>query len=141
MTPCMLWTGSVGTHGYGVMQYGGQQVLAHRVAYARANGVGVLSMGGTVLHSCDVRLCVNPDHLSLGTQGDNMHDAACKGRVSHGEAHTHAALTEEAVRTIRRVYVPRHREFGCRGLARKYGVSHTVVSDVVLSKSWGHVNA
>jgi hypothetical protein len=80
---CWLWLGSVKNSGYG-MAYTGMKAgraiyrTAHRVAYELAHGV--IPHGMQVMHTCDVKLCVNPDHLSLGTHADNMRDMASKGR-------------------------------------------------------------
>ncbi len=76
---CMLWTGANNVNGYGRIGYGdGRTVAAHRVAYELANGP--IPDDLQVLHKCDVRSCVNPAHLFLGTQADNMQDMSRKGR-------------------------------------------------------------
>jgi hypothetical protein len=81
---CHLWLGSTNSTGYGLLQgsvaYQGFSFLAHRVAWALANsqdpGLSV------VRHACDNPLCCNPDHLSIGSQTDNMRDAAERGRLN-----------------------------------------------------------
>lgn len=77
---CLLWLGSVCKNGYGRVAYKGasSHVLIHRIAYERAKGP--ITRGAKVLHSCDTPSCVNPDHLSLGTQLENMRDMFKKGR-------------------------------------------------------------
>ena len=87
MNDCILWVGAVSSTGYGnigrkrdgIKKYFG----AHRVAWAEANGWDYwdLTPDMVVRHVCDVKLCVNPDHLVLGTQSDNMRDAVDKGRL------------------------------------------------------------
>jgi len=74
---CWLWTGSVGDHGYGHIG----RVYVHRRAYKLAGGP--LGPGQYVLHSCDVRNCVNPSHLSAGSHLDNIADARRAGRVAN----------------------------------------------------------
>lgn len=83
---CWLWGGSEGTQGYGQfgVRVGGKSMpkLAHRVAWALYRGP--IPDGICVLHRCDVRLCVNPDHLFLGSVPDNQRDMARKGRGTKG---------------------------------------------------------
>lgn len=73
---CWIWTGS-GTR-YGAIRVNNKTLTAHRFLYER--WVGPIPEGLEVLHSCDVGMCVNPAHLFLGTQGDNVTDMLLKGR-------------------------------------------------------------
>ena len=69
---CWLWTGSKGKSGYGHFWFAGQYIDAHKFSYMwHFNGIPI---GKLVLHECDNKLCVNPDHLKLGTQHENMID-------------------------------------------------------------------
>jgi hypothetical protein len=83
---CWNWTGAVNAYGYGVITVGGRigkQWKAHRYSWVYHNGTIPESDGphGTVvMHKCDNRLCVNPDHLELGSQADNVRDMDNKGR-------------------------------------------------------------
>lgn len=85
-----------------------------------------------VLHRCDVRCCVNPAHLFLGTDADNMRDMAAKGRgyVTRGEDHAMAKLTSEAVGEIRAS------KQTSAELARRYGVSHKTIRLVRGGVTW-----
>ena len=75
---CWLWSGSVTSAGYGDIQINYKRYSTHRYFYMKA--FGDIPEGLHVLHKCDVRNCVNPDHLFLGTNLDNIKDAMKKGR-------------------------------------------------------------
>lgn len=75
-TGCVLWMGSRNTGGYGQVRWRGPLLLVHRAAWIARHGP--VPPGLCVLHRCDVRPCLNPDHLFLGTQKDNMADLAAK---------------------------------------------------------------
>ena len=76
---CWYWIGASNGHGYGVFRAGRRLLLAHRAAYALANG----SPGRRVVrHTCDNPGCVNPAHLRAGTQADNVRDMIAKGRAA-----------------------------------------------------------
>lgn len=78
-TGCLLWLGHSFDR-YGVLRVRGKYMRAHRFAYERINGP--IGAGLCVLHRCDTPMCVNPEHLFLGTQKDNMLDRERKGRGS-----------------------------------------------------------
>lgn len=79
---CWEYCGYIGTHGYGQIRIGGRVngklLRTHRVAYDLVKGD--IPKGINVLHTCDNPKCVNPDHLFLGTQQDNVDDCINKGR-------------------------------------------------------------
>lgn len=77
-TGCWLWTGSLNTNGYGTVQHKGRMSLVHRLMCEFTTRR--TQQGELVCHRCDVRWCVNPDHLFLGSFKDNMRDMAAKGR-------------------------------------------------------------
>lgn len=75
---CVLWNGYVGHKGYGRINVGGSALLAHRVSYELSHGA--IPRGAFVCHKCDTPGCINPDHLFLGTNTDNMRDMLAKKR-------------------------------------------------------------
>lgn len=135
---CWLWDGHT-TNGYGNVstQVNGRQVRnrAHRAAYEAVNGQ--IPAGKMVCHKCDVKSCVNPAHLFIGTHDDNMADLRAKGymrgRVPRGEMQGAAKLTADIVAYIRRSNEPQS------ALARKFGVHQVTVSKIKLRKAWAHV--
>lgn len=82
---CWLWQACMSDNGYGFFRLDNKQWRAHRVAWQLT--YGDIPEELRVLHKCDVPLCVNPNHLFLGTDTDNMHDRDAKGRQAKGERH------------------------------------------------------
>src|SRR3954467_8950147 len=80
---CWLWLGAPNDKGYGVMEYRGKKIPAHRYSYQRNNGP--ISSETWVLHKCDNRICVNPDHLNPGNHMANMLDMSRRNRSLFGE--------------------------------------------------------
>lgn len=156
-TDCHLWTGYLDAAGYGnfaisraVVGAGhSRNVRAHRVAYLIATGVDPAEK--LVCHSCDRPRCVNPEHLWLGTAGDNNADRQAKGRsVSgdrhpsrtqphrrpRGEGHWNRRLDADKVRLIRD---RRAAGASARAIADAVGVSKECVKDVLANRTWKHV--
>jgi hypothetical protein len=127
---CWLWCGSVSSDGYGTFHADGKQRGAHRVAYELH--CGKIPVGMHVCHRCDVPSCVNPSHLFLGTNQDNMRDKMKKGRWrgQSGEAHWSSKLSESDVGAIRASHLS-----GAEA-ARCFGVSRSLVSQIRLRQVW-----
>lgn len=128
---CHLWTGTVGSNGYGKMMMNGKVVIAHRYAYERA--FGIIPDGMLVCHKCDTPLCVNTDHHFLGTSADNNRDAASKDRLLFGVNHPLARLNDDAVRLIRSSKKTH------TALGAEYGVSKTTIANVRSGRVWRRV--
>lgn len=129
ITDCWEWTGAMASSGYGKIGCGGHSgrtLSAHRAAWEIAHGE--IPDRLQVLHSCDNKKCVNPQHLFLGTQSDNILDCIRKGRAVR-------KLTNEDVLQIRRSYLPRMSQ--C--LADQFRVCASTVQRIVQRKSWKHI--
>lgn len=84
-----------------------------------------------VRHTCDNPRCINPFHLILGTQHDNVHDAMERGRHIAGSRVGTSKLTEDVVAAIRAEYVPYSKQHGSAAIARRLGVNQSSVSEAV----------
>lgn len=127
---CWLWLQSFGSHGYGNASTPRERVTtAHRVSYEAFKGP--IPIGMLVQHSCDNRWCVNPDHLSLGTDATNAIDKQIKGRAAK-------RLNVELVREIKRLYAE---GATIRRLARMFNVSQRAIQAVTCGRAWRHVGA
>lgn len=131
---CWHWTGFIRPDGYGAMYFKYHYYYAHIVSYIIANGPYDETL--KVLHKCDNRKCVNPDHLFLGTQADNVTDAVLKGRHQHGETNWKAKLTEEIVLDIRAKFAEGVTRYE---LAEEYNVSHHQICVIINRKQWKHI--
>lgn len=98
---CWIWCGGDFSYGYGAFSYNNQNRPAHRISWFLYRGE--IPKGMMVCHRCDQPLCVNPEHLFLGTQRDNMADKVRKGRQARGESHGMSKLTDWEVMQIKGV--------------------------------------
>ena len=159
---CWRWTGYADLDGYGKVKVGGRRgrlLLAHRTILAETLG-RELAPGECALHTCDHPRCVNPEHLWLGTKGDNTRDMVAKGRhhsqahpelrprgdehwsrrnpelTTRGEANGSAKLTEVQVREIRQLYSEAWTQVS---LSSRFGVSQSLISSIVRRTIWREI--
>ena len=152
---CWEFRGHVANHGYPNFWYISETQLdpetgkprkryitAHRFSALIEPRLGtkINAQGACVMHHCDNKTCVNPNHLTVGTQKDNIHDMLAKGRENYvckkGSENGRAKLTELQVREMRSLYVPgvvTYREIG-----EQYNVSEDSVR-YAITKGWKHV--
>lgn len=131
---CWIWMGSHLVTGYGEVTMVSGKALAHRIAYEAANGP--IPEGMVVRHRCHVPECVNPSHLIVGTQADNMGDMTAAGRQSRGEHRPKSKMTADLVRDLRAKAAAGVTIYR---LAKTYGLCWSVAWRIVHRKSWSHV--
>lgn len=136
---CWEWTGTLEKNGYGRVRTSNprRQVFVHRASWELAHGP--IPEGLFVLHKCDNPKCVNPVHLFLGTQQDNIDDMRQKGRAINvrGERHGRAKITEVQAREI----LARYAAGGItqQALADEYRLHPIYLNKIITGKSWTHL--
>jgi hypothetical protein len=136
VTGCWNWTGPKAGKGYGLIRvpWTRKTSYVHQAAWVVANGM--IPAGMLVCHRCDNRLCGNPDHLFIGTHGDNLQDMKAKGRHLYGERNTKSKLTEAQVNQIHDIAatgVPQWK------IADQFNVGQITVSRILRGERWNHV--
>ncbi len=128
---CRIWTGTINAAGYGTISFKNKPNLAHRLSYELT--YGEIPEGMKACHKCDTPSCINPNHLFLGTQRENLEDMARKKRGAVGNDYNRSILTDEDVRKIR-----------CdnrlqRVIAEEYGMKRTSIAAIKNGRTWKHV--
>jgi len=131
---CWHWTGCFTNAGYGWICINRQQILAHRLSYELFRGK--IKNGLYVCHSCDIRKCVNPQHLFLGTHAENLKDAAQKGRMKR-ELSGSTKLNRKQVKKIREKF--KLGNVSQRKLAKEFGIAQSHISRIINFKQWFHI--
>lgn len=138
---CWLWIGATNGRGYGRLEYERVYQQAHRVSFKIF--CHEIPRDINVLHNCDNTICVNPKHLFLGTQQDNVNDMIAKDRASFagdrpliGSQHPRALLNEEQVRDIKKMLINGYRH---RDIADHYGVARQTITNISTGQKWSHI--
>lgn len=144
--PHWMWTGATSpTTGYGCARGNNQKMTsAHRAVWEML--IGEIPSGMEILHHCDIKLCVNPNCLFVGTQYTNIQDAKSKGRLTggpnkaqKGQDNNAAKYTEEQI--IRIKMLLDEGNLSQRSIARMVGVNHNLVWNLKHNKTWTHIDA
>ena len=140
-TPCTISKYAVGHNGYAHTHYQGKSVRHHRLAYVIANDLTLDAIEGKVImHLCDIRNCIEPTHLVVGPQKDNILDMQAKGRRNDavGIKSSQAKLTESEIIRIRRSHAAGN--LGCGRLAKIFKVAPSTIYAIVSGKTWKHIH-
>lgn len=138
---CWLWVGPVTSKGYGTTSHNGRTVRAHRLSWEIEHGAPP-APGMMVCHKCDVRCCVNPSHLFLGTAKDNAVDCSQKRRgwlQKRPAESPKSILTEDLVRFVRTVAKAGDPTWGYSALGRDLGIGHAAVRRAALGLTHRYV--
>lgn len=125
---CWEWQ-ACRSNGYGSFD----KKRAHRICWELT--FGSIPDGFDVLHHCDNKACVRPNHLFLGTNGDNNRDRATKGRSAYGEANGNSKLKATDVLRIRELAIFKTQ----RSVARMFGISQAQVSSIITREQWAGI--
>lgn len=146
MSECILHTGLLDGCGYGRVYLSEHKryVKAHRLVYAKHHNLDILTMGGELMHTCDVPECINIEHLQMGTHADNMADMVAKGRSykPSGVLHPKAKLTPEDIKYIQTNLVKGkpHKPGNAKQLATQFGLSVNYVHKIGRGGAWTHLS-
>ena len=132
---CWLFKGKISKRGYGYSSFNGRSYSAHRLAYHIL--IGNIPDKMLILHKCDVRNCVNPEHLFIGNQSDNMYDMYQKGRYDNkGERNSNSKLNSEQVLEIRKMY---KEKYTLKTIAKKFNISIKQISNIINYNQWKNI--
>jgi hypothetical protein len=133
---CHLWNGAIDSSGYGILTINGKNHNAHRLNYEWATGKPI-PKGLVLLHKCDQRNCVNDQHLSLGTQNENIADRVKKNRSAKGPQNGRARLKPKDIKKIRKL---RSKGWTETRIAKLYGVGRSTIAHICKRHTWNWLN-
>jgi len=135
---CWEWVGCVDDGGYGKITIKNCLISCHVVSYLIH--FGYIQNGLCVCHSCDNRICVNPEHLWIGTNAENVADMVRKGRTGipgmYGEQIASSKLNANQIIKIKNLIAKGEYQYV---VAKKFGVGQPTISAIVNGKSWKHI--
>ena len=137
VTNCWEWQANRYYNGYGHINVDKKTLFVHRYSYEYYFGSFDKSL--CVLHKCDNRKCINPDHLFLGTRDENMKDMVSKNRQAKGIDNGTNKLSEIDVIEIKKTLSEKIYKGLITQLSKKYKVSRAVIYDIKNGKSWSHI--
>lgn len=129
---CWNWIAGKGWNGYGRFKFQGKMIKAHRFSYLLY--IGDIPENMLILHSCNNRACVNPEHLLLGNHTQNMQHRQESNRQVQGEKHHQAKLTDKKVKEIRKLYSSQ--KISQKKLSEKYNIGTTQISRIINNQNW-----
>lgn len=131
---CWVWAYGKTTAGYGEFTFSSMLFYTHRIMWEEIHDK--IPNGMCVLHNCDNPPCINPNHLFLGTKGDNTKDMLSKDRHPKGEDCNYAKLTVNNVKDIRQLL---SKGIYQKDIANLYGVSRLTISNIRTGRTWSHI--
>jgi len=136
LNECWEWQGAVASNGYGNLKksFSNNSINSHRISWELHKGKIPKELH--VLHKCDNKLCVNPNHLYLGTNKDNMRDKAERNFNIKGEKNHSAKYTNKDILKIRGLYKNGVKQID---IAKIFNTKQGAISDIVNRKVWKHI--
>ena len=139
---CWLWNRSITQFGYGNLSLNKKNIKAHRLSWEVYHGE--IPKGKLVCHKCDVRSCVNPEHLFIGTHKDNMDDCAKKGRnyLQKNPYKTNLRkLNADQIHEIKLLYKREsYSKSNALELGNKFGVNKSTIIRIANGRHWKNLN-
>ena len=132
-TGCWNWTSGKDAGGYGGLTVNRKSWKAHRYSWFLVNGP--IPKGMCICHHCDNPSCINPQHLWIGTNEENIQDRNIKGRQAKGHKNRNARLNEFQIREIR---LQQGKKIN-KELAKQYNISVSTINDIWAKRRWRHI--